>query len=145
EAGPLAGAIVIFSEDAGDGRNGLRAWVLDGPLAGEFSIRQDGQFNVTDAAFLPNGDLFVLERLFSLSEGIAMRIRRLSVEDIRPGAMVDGPVILQDDNLFQIDNMEGMALRELPAGGVLITLISDNNHSLLQRNLLLQFIWQESI
>lgn len=143
--GPLAGSAVVFAESAEDGRGGQRAWVIGGSRAGEFSVRQHGQFSITDAAFLPNGDLFILERLFSLADGIAMRIRRLSAEDIRPGAIVDGPVILEDGRLFQIDNMEGMALRELPNGEVLITLVSDNNRSLLQRNLLLQFLWQESV
>jgi len=59
--------------------------------------------------------------------------------------VIDGPVILFDDHLLQIDNLEGMSLRELPTGEVLITLVSDNNHSLLQRTLLLQFIWRETI
>lgn len=144
-SGPLGGSTLIFAESAEDNRGGLRAWVIGGARAGEFAVRRHGQFNITDAAFLPNGDLFILERLFSMADGIGMRIRRLSAEDIRPGAIVDGPVILEEDRLFQIDNMEGMALRELPSGDVLITLVSDNNRSLLQRNLLLQFLWQEAV
>lgn len=143
-AGPLEGAVVAFSEQAADGNGGLRAWVLGGPRDGQFSVRRNGQFDITDAAFLPNGDLFILERQFSLSAGIAMRIRRLAAADIRPGAMVDGPVVLEDDNLFQIDNMEGMALRPQPDGSVIITVVSDDNHSLLQRTLLLQFLWQDT-
>ncbi|MGV8839368.1 MAG: esterase-like activity of phytase family protein [Bauldia sp.] len=143
-AGPLAGAVVAFSEQAADGNAGLRAWVLGGPREGQFAVRRNGQFDITDAAFLPNGDLFILERQFSLSAGIAMRIRRLAAADIRPGATVDGPVVLVDDHLFQIDNMEGMALRPQPDGSVIITIVSDDNHSLLQRNLLLQFRWDDT-
>jgi hypothetical protein len=143
--GPLGDAIVIISEGADDGAGGIRGWVVGGPRAGAFSIRRHGLYDITDAAFLPNGDLFILERLFSLAEGIGMRIRRLSANDIRPGATVDGPVVLVDDHLFQIDNMEGMALRPLPSGDVLITLVSDNNHNLLQRTLILQFVWNETV
>ena len=143
--GPLGDAIVIISEKADDGAGGIRGWVVGGPRAGAFSVRREGLFDITDAAFLANGDLFILERLFSLSDGIGMRIRRLAADDIRPGATVDGQMVLFDDHLFQIDNMEGMALRQLPTGEVLITLISDDNHSLLQRNLLLQFVWRETI
>lgn len=143
-AGPLGGATVAFSEQALDGNGGLRAWVLGGPREGQFSVRRNGQFDVTDAAFLPNGDLFILERQFSLSAGIAMRIRRLAAADVRPDAMIDGPVVLEDDNLFQIDNMEGMALRPQPDGSVVITVVSDDNHSLLQRTLLLQFRWEDT-
>lgn len=145
EGGPLGDALVLFSESADDGNGGIRGWIVGGPQAGAFSVRRYGTFAITDAAFLPNGDLFILERNFSLSEGIGLRIRRLSVADMRPGAMVDGPVILFDDHLFQIDNMEGLALRERPDGSILITLVSDNNHNLLQRTLLLQFIWRETV
>ncbi len=145
EGGPLGDALVIFSEAADDGNGGIRGWVVGGPQAGSFSVQRYGTFSITDAAFLPNGDLFILERNFSLSEGIGVRIRRLSAADLRPGATVDGPVILFDDHLFQIDNMEGLALREQPDGSVLITLVSDNNHNLLQRTLLLQFVWRETI
>lgn len=144
-AGPLGEALVIISEGSEDGDGGIRAWVVGGPQAGAFSIRRLGTFSITDAAFLPNGDLFVLERNFSLSQGVGVRIRRLSAADIQPGRVIDGPVVLFDDHLFQIDNLEGMSLRELPTGEVLITLVSDNNHSLLQRTLLLQFAWRETI
>lgn len=145
EVGPLGDALVVISEGADDGAGGIRGWVVGGPRAGSFSVRRQGLYDITDAAFLPNGDLFILERLFALSEGIGMRIRRLSANDIRPGAAVDGPVVLEDQHIFQIDNMEGMALRPLPSGDVLITVVSDNNHSLLQRTLILQFLWSETI
>ena len=143
--GPLGDAIVIISEGADDGAGNIRGWIVGGPRAGSFSVRRHGLYDITDAAFMPNGDLFILERLFSLSEGIGMRIRRLSANDIRPGATVDGPVVITDEHIFQIDNMEGIALRPLPSGEVLITLVSDNNHSLLQRTLMLQFLWRETI
>ena len=58
---------------------------------------------------------------------------------------MDGPTVLFDDHLFQIDNMEGMVLRPQPSGDVMITLVSDDNHSLLQRTILLQFLWRETI
>ncbi len=140
---PLAGAVVIISEEADDGAGNIRGWIVDGPLAGAFSVTRSDQFAVTDAAFLPNGDLLILERRLSLT-GIGMRIRRLPAAEIRPGAVADGPTVLSDDHLFQIDNMEGMSVRSLPSGDVLITLVSDDNYSLLQRTLLLQFLWRES-
>ncbi|MCW5697884.1 MAG: esterase-like activity of phytase family protein [Bauldia sp.] len=145
EGSALAGAIVLIAEAAGDGQGGTRAWIVGGPDPGAFSIRRSGTFDITDAAFLPNGDLFVLERRFSLSEGIAMRVRRFSQDDIRPGARITGQTIVFDDRLFQIDNMEGLAVREGADGAVILTLVSDDNHSLLQRTMLLQFMWQEEM
>ena len=141
--GPLGDAIVVISETADDDAAGIPGWIVGGPQEGAFSVRRRGLFNITDAAFSANGDLFMLERQFSLSDGIAMRVRMVPGGDIIPGALVDGQVILFDDHLFQIDNMEGLAIRDLPSGEIQITLISDDNHSLLQRNLLLQFVWRE--
>ena len=43
------------------------------------------------------------------------------------------------DLAYQIDNMEGIAVHRNAAGETIVTLVSDNNFSVLQRNLLLQF------
>ncbi|MEO1749605.1 MAG: esterase-like activity of phytase family protein, partial [Pseudomonadota bacterium] len=96
-------------------------------------------FDVTDIAFLPNGDLLVLERRFNLSQGIAMRIRQIDGEELTERSTVDGPTLLQADMSYQIDNMEGLAVTPLADDQVRLTLVSDDNKSLLQRNLLLEF------
>ncbi len=140
--GLLAGATVVLSERAGSAGD-IPAWVLDGPRRGAFSVRGKGSFEITDAAFAPNGDLFVLERRFALPEGAAMRIRRMAAADIRPGATIDGPAVITAGLGYQIDNMEGLTVRLAPNGDTLLTLISDDNQSPLQRTLLLQFAWRE--
>jgi hypothetical protein len=53
--------------------------------------------------------------------------------------MVDGPVIFQADDRAQIDNMEGLAVHRDAQGRTILTLISDDNYSILQRTLLLEF------
>jgi hypothetical protein len=69
-----------------------------------------------------------------------MQIRRIPGASIRPGATIDGTVLMTADMMNQIDNMEGLAVRTGPDGGTLITLISDDNlNHLLQRTILLQF------
>ena len=40
---------------------------------------------------------------------------------------------------YQIDNMEGLAVRETEDGQIVLDLISDDNQNLLQRTVLLQF------
>jgi hypothetical protein len=59
--------------------------------------------------------------------------------DIVPGALVDGPVIFDVDLAYEIDNMEGIANHVALNGDTVITMVSDDNFSLLQRTLLLQF------
>jgi hypothetical protein len=117
----------------------LFAAITDGPMAGVFAVKRDAPFNITDADFLPNGDLLLLERRFNIATGIGMRIRKIKGADIKVGALVDGEVLLDAGSGFQIDNMEGMSVTKDEAGQVYVTLISDDNHSFLQRNLLLEF------
>ena len=41
---------------------------------------------------------------------------------------------------YQIDNMEAMDVWQRADGAVMVSLMSDDNHSILQRNLYLEFI-----
>jgi hypothetical protein len=138
EQGPLAGAVVTIAEQALDGDGHHRGFVLDGPKAGEFSIKRSGDFDVTDAAFMPDGDLLVLERRFSYVTGPGMRLRVIPADVIRPGATVEGHVLLEADGRNSIDNMEGLAMT-VRDGRPIFTLISDDNTSPLQRTMLLRF------
>lgn len=140
-SGPLEGAIVLVAEGSPDGKGNHRAWVLDGPRAGAFFIAKTGHYDITDAAFLPGGDLLILERSVLFPLGIGMRIRRIAEADILPGATVDGETILEADLRDQIDNMEGLAVRTNERGETIIAVVSDNNRiTALQRTLLLYFV-----
>lgn len=141
--GPLAGAIVTIAERSLDRAGNHRGWILSGPRAGTFSIRRARDFDITDGDFLPNGDLLLLERRFSIGAGVGMRMRRIPAELLMPGAVVDGPVVISADMLSQIDNMEGLSVATNEAGETIVTIISDDNHNLLQRTLILRFAWRE--
>lgn len=137
---PLAGALVAVAERARWEEGApTRGFILTGPRRGVFEIATSDSYEPTDIAFLPSGDLLMLERRFKLLTGVAARIRRLSGESLRPGAQVDGPVIFEAGGAYQVDNMEGLALHRDPSGALLLTLVSDNNFSILQRTLLLEF------
>lgn len=135
---PLAGGVTVVSELSFDANGNLLAAVLDGPRKGIFGVVRKGAFAVTDGAFLPNGDLLILERRFSFAEGIGMQIRRIKGDDIKPGAVVDGEILLNADMGYQIDNMEGLDVIVEP-GETRLILVSDDNHSILERNLMLEF------
>jgi hypothetical protein len=81
----------------------------------------------------------VLERKFSLVNGVGIRIRRIPLTSLKPGAVVDGPSIFEADLGSEIDNMEGIDSFLTSDGDTVLTLISDDNFSLIQRTLLLQF------
>jgi hypothetical protein len=68
-----------------------------------------------------------------------MRLRRIYGESIAKGQVADGPVLFEADMGYQIDNMEGLSVHREADGTQVLTLISDDNFSALQRTLLLQF------
>lgn len=138
-ASPLAGALLALSEKSVDENGNNYAGVLSGPLQGEFRVKPHDGFEITDGAFLPNGDLLLLERRFSIATGVGMRLRRIEGDTIRPGAVVDGKIIFEADNRSQIDNMEGMDAVVAEDGSVHLIVVSDDNHSILQRTLMLEF------
>lgn len=138
-AGRFKGAIVAIAERSLDKAGNHRAWIIGGPGAGAFTLARTGSYDVTDAAFLPDGDLLVLERKFSLVGGLAMRIRRIAEADLRPGVLVDGSVLIESDMRNQIDNMEALAVHTNAAGETLIAVASDNNNNPIQRSLILFF------
>ncbi|MDK4735584.1 esterase-like activity of phytase family protein [Rhizobium sp. CNPSo 3490] len=141
---PLKSGVVIVSERGLDSEGNRMAAILSGPLKGLFSIKRDGSFDVTDGAFLPDGDLLLLERRFNMAEGIGMRLRRIKGANIRPQAVVDGELLLEGTFNSQIDNMEGLDVFQAADGTTHIIMVSDDNHSILQRNLMLEFRLSDS-
>lgn len=143
EDSPLAGATIIVAEQSIDGAGNLLAAILGRGEAGQFTLRKDAVWAATDGTFLPGGDFLVLERRYEGFGRVGMRIRRIAGETIRPGALVDGPVILEADLGYEIDNMEGLDAWTDERGETILTLVSDDNGSFFQRNLYLEFRLRE--
>ena len=136
---PLAGTLIAISERGLDAQGNLISFMIGGPTPGQFAVRRSNNFDVSDAVLLRSGDLLVLERKFSLLSGIGIRIRRIPLKSVAPGAVVDGPSIFEADLGQEIDNMEGIDAHVTEDGDTVLTMVSDDNFSLLQRTLLLQF------
>ena len=102
-------------------------------------MKRNDEFDISDCALTPRGDLLILERRFSWTRGLAIRIRRVPLSRVAPRAVLDGAEIIFADMGYQIDNFEGMAVHRAADGALVLTLISDDNFSPLQRTLLLQF------
>ncbi|OKO74451.1 twin-arginine translocation pathway signal [Bradyrhizobium sp. NAS80.1] len=136
---PLAGTLIAFSERGLDAEGNLVAFLIGGPSPGQFSVRRTDKFDISDAVLLPSGELLILERKFSWFTGVNIRIRSIPLKSIAPNALVDGPELFSADLGHEIDNMEGIDSHVTPEGETVLTLVSDDNFSLLQRTLLLQF------
>ena len=136
---PLAGQLIVVTEHSLDAQGNHRSYILDGNRVARFSVKRSDDFDVSDCTILPPADLLLLERRFSLLRGLAMRIRRIPLASIKPDTLIDGKPLIVADLAYQIDNMEGIAVHTNAAGETILTLVSDDNFSVIQRNLLLQF------
>jgi hypothetical protein len=58
---------------------------------------------------------------------------------VAPGAVIDGPSIFEADLSNEVDNMEGIDAHITAEGETVLTMVSDDNFSMIQRTLLLQF------
>jgi hypothetical protein len=139
DSGPLGTARVAVTEKSLNKSGNIFAAVLEGPKKGVFFVARNGEYDITDGDFLPNGDLLLLERRFNMADGIGMRLRLIPGGSIEPGATVDGQILLEADLAYQIDNMEALDVWQDSAGATRVTILSDDNHSILERNLLLEF------
>jgi hypothetical protein len=139
----LAGTLIAISERGLDKAGNIIGFLIGGPSPGSFAVKRRSNYDITDAALLPGGDLLLLERRYSWGSGLAVRMRRVALGEIKPGAVVDGPVLFDADLGYEIDNLEGLSVNRSPGGETVLTLISDDNFSVVQRTLLLQFTLAE--
>ncbi|PZU91027.1 MAG: twin-arginine translocation pathway signal [Chelatococcus sp.] len=135
---PLAGSLVAVAERSGGDDEPTLGFILSGRQQGTFKVRRHDDYDITDLAFLPGGDMLLLERWYSPFRGVGMRIRRIRGSDIRPGALLDGAYLIEADLGQEIDNMEGLSVHQ-EQGRTILTVISDDNFSFLQRTVLLEF------
>lgn len=137
----LPGTMLILAERAENNAatDNQPGWLIGGPRPVAFRIHSTNGYDLTDAKFGPDGRLYVLERLFSLSAGVWARLRRFDVAGLADGALLDGETLFEASLAHQIDNMEGLALWTDAAGATRVSMISDNNRLILQRTLYLEF------
>jgi hypothetical protein len=136
---PLAGTLIAISERGLDRAGDIIGFLIGGPQPGDFAVRRTDNFDISDAVVLRSGELLILERQFSWLSGVRIRIRRIALNSIVRGVTVDGPSIFEADLGNEVDNMEGIDAHVTPEGDTVLTLVSDDNFSMVQRTLLLQF------
>lgn len=134
------GRLIALTETL-DGQGRARGWIGDGKGAWQtFNyVARDG-YHPTGAAPLPEGDMLLLERRFSLWSGFSARVVHIAARDLQAGALVQGSILAEIGTPLSVDNMEGIDVRRGADGKILVYLIADNNFQPLQRTLLLQFV-----
>lgn len=149
-AGPEAmvrltdGRFIVISEDYPGPDESIEALLFPGDpiLNGERSLRfyykPPKGFSATDAAQLPDGRVLVLNRYFSVFDGVAASLVMFDPREIRSGQIVPGHLVAMLAPPLNIDNMEALSIEQRD-GRTIVWIASDDNFNPLQQNLLFEF------
>jgi hypothetical protein len=103
-----------------------------------FTLPRQGTFLPVAADFGPDGRLYVLERQFRGLMGFAARVRRFELA----GNRIAAEETLLETYPGQHDNLEGLSVWQ-DAGGIRLTMISDDNFKFFQRTELVEYRVQD--
>ena len=116
------------------------------PTGRAVSLRPIHPFAMTDVRRLADGDLLTLERRYSAVKGVGSQLRRIPRAAIEAAAAtgaaapLDGELVADFDAAYEIDNMEGLAVRVGESGETLVYTVSDDNFNRpVQSTLLLMY------
>ncbi len=119
-----------------------QAWIGGGSRSWQpFAYRPAEGMAPVDAAALPDGDVLVLERGFTILGGFTARLARIAGSALRgPPPVVAGREMLRLEDPLPPENWEAVAVARV-AGQTLVALVSDDNERGFQRSLFLLFAW----
>jgi hypothetical protein len=86
--GSLKGYYLAVAESNLNAQGYTKAWAWNGKRNFAFSIRQIENYNITDLAMLPNGDILLLQRSYGPLILPGMAISRFPASDIKQGKTV---------------------------------------------------------
>ncbi|NVJ90119.1 MAG: esterase-like activity of phytase family protein [Methylocystaceae bacterium] len=106
----------------------------------KYSLPKEDDFRATGLARLPDGDdLLLLERFYKPAQGVRSRITLLDAYTGKRGRRV-----AEISSPTPVDNFEGISAHKNEAGEIVITLISDDNFSILQRTLIMTLVMKKA-
>ncbi|HEV2866955.1 MAG TPA: esterase-like activity of phytase family protein [Allosphingosinicella sp.] len=142
------GRFLVFSEGRDDGAAFSDVVLFAGDPADpatsatRLRYRRLPAFRVTDAALLPDGRVLVLNRRFTLLEGVAAKLAVVEIAGLGEGATLEPRGIADLRPPLTVDNMEALSVAQ-EGGRTIVRIASDDNFMALQRTLLLEFELRE--
>jgi hypothetical protein len=133
------GRLLILTEEFANADGSFKGWLIEEGKSAELSYVPADGFRVTDCAALPNGDVLVLERRYTLIAILSARITLVKADTVQPGAKLTGKELLRLEQPLAAENYEGIAIKQT-SNGTMIFIVSDDNYSSFQQTLLLQFL-----
>ncbi len=135
------GDLLMFAESGRSTSGQTPAWLVSGDNHYSIEFYPPENYEATDAAALPGGDVLLLMRYYSLLTGASAQVRHITAAEIKSG-VIRGRQIAEIKEPLNVDNMEGLDVQFLPDGTVRLFLISDDNFSSRQRTLFMVFDWK---
>ena len=137
---PLSDGRILMLAQGLTREGGARAgWLVGDGGIEALGYRTAPKFLPTDAAALPNGDVLVLSRHFTMLGGARARLERVHAGAIVAGADLEGTLVARFQHPLTVDNFEGVAAVPGEDGATLVYILSDDNFNFFQRTLLLLF------
>ncbi len=137
------GSLLMFAESGRDTKGRTPAWLVAPDSSRSVDFFPPENYEATDAATLPNGDVLLLMRYYSVLTGASAQIRLITSAEVESG-VIRGKQIAELKQPLNVDNMEGLDLQILDDGTVRLFIISDDNFSRRQRTLFMVFDWPQS-
>ncbi len=137
---PLADGRILMLAQGLKREGGARAgWLVGAGAIEPLGYRAAPNFLPTDAAVLPNGDVLVLTRHFTVLGGARVRLERIPAAAIDTETTLQGTLLAHFRHPLTVDNFEGLAAVQGQDGATLVYILSDDNFNFFQRTLLLLF------
>lgn len=138
------GRLLMIAEGERNGRH--PAWIGRPSDWTRFDYQGTPPFLPVDATRLPDGGLLVLERRVGLLGGWGSRFVHITPQALAagtaPGAVLTGQEIGRLDVPMNVENFEGIDVRQTADGRLMVYIIADNNFFVLQRTLMMMFEWR---
>ncbi len=132
------GRLLAIAEDLRTEQGDFRGWLYADGIWRDLTFAATEDFKPTDLATMPDGEVLVLERSYSLLAGPAARISRIAAIEIKENSRLVGQEVARLELPLTVDNMEGLAFVNTEVGSRLY-LVSDDNFSPTQQTLILMF------
>lgn len=114
------------------------AWLMKEGEKTRFDLPLKDGFRPTGVVRVPDSDRFILlERYYKPLLGVGTRLSYLNVS---ADSLTRGALLAELAPPTPIDNYEGITAHKDAQGRLIVTLLSDDNFSLLQRTLLVRFL-----
>jgi len=95
-----------------DKAGNINAFLIGGSSPGSFTVKRSASYDISDAALLlPGGDLLLLERRFSWTGGLAIRMRRIALADIKPTHWSNGAILFEADLAMRSTTWRGLSVQ----------------------------------